>query len=76
MTFQEIQEIVAEVLSVPIGAITKELKFNDIYEWDSLNHVNLMLVLEERYGIEINEESIVKCTTIEGICELTQDRSK
>jgi citrate synthase len=76
MSFQEIQQIMAEVLSVPVDAITRELKFNDIREWDSLNHVNLMLALEERYGIEITEDSIIKCTSVEGICELAGQRSR
>ena len=39
--------IVATTLGIPRDVVTDDLSFSEIPEWDSLNHVNLMLALEQ-----------------------------
>jgi len=62
-----LEQVVAGVLNIPIGSITDNLEFNGVPEWDSLNHVNLMLELEQVYGVAIGEEEMVDLTTIRAI---------
>jgi acyl carrier protein len=50
--------------------ITPELKLNDLKAWDSLGHMSLMMQLEQKLGVEVNEESIIQCTSVAGILEL------
>ena len=46
-----------------------ELAYESIPEWDSLNHVNLMLALEQRTGRSIDEDTMVELTTVAAIRE-------
>ncbi|MFL5578641.1 MAG: acyl carrier protein [Gemmatimonadaceae bacterium] len=62
-----LEQVVATALGVPVGAVTNELEFNSVPEWDSLNHVNLMLELESVYGVEIGEEQMVELSSVAAI---------
>lgn len=62
-----IEELVASVLGISAEQVTDDLGFNSIPEWDSLNHVNLMIALEERCGTEIDEERMVELIDVAAI---------
>lgn len=62
-----IDTLIAETLKVSPDRITDDLEYGAIEEWDSLSHVNLMLKLESRYDIEIDEDTMVELTTIRAI---------
>ncbi len=46
-----ITALVAETLAVPEYQITEELAYGELPEWDSLGHMNIMMALEDKYGI-------------------------
>lgn len=62
-----VRQVVAETLEIDPGAVTDELEYNGIPQWDSLNHVNLMLALESTYGIEVDEDLMVELTSVRAI---------
>jgi citrate synthase len=62
-----IEQLVSTTLGIPVEAVTDDLAFNTIAEWDSLNHVNLMLALEAAYEREIDEDLMIELTTIRAI---------
>ncbi len=47
-----------EVLSVPEEKVTPEAKFGDDLDADSLDLVELVMALEEEFGVEIPEEEL------------------
>lgn len=61
------EQLVSEVLGVSAARITPDLQFAAVPEWDSLNHVNLMLALEERLGTEIDAEQMIELTSVQAI---------
>ncbi len=62
-----VEQVVAATLGISSGAVTDALEFNSIPEWDSLNHVNLMLALESAYGVEIDEDRMIELTNVRAI---------
>jgi citrate synthase len=70
----EVRRLVAEVLHVPIEQVRDGLSFGDIPEWDSLGHMDLLMTLEERYGIPLDEELIARLISIEAICREIAER--
>jgi acyl carrier protein len=44
------------------------LKFGDIPEWDSLGHMEVMMRLEEQFGVEVSTEGIAELVSVEAIC--------
>jgi acyl carrier protein len=56
--------IVVDVLQVDAAAVTLEARFGDDLEADSLDLVELMMAIEERFDIEIPEEDLEGVATV------------
>ena len=63
-----VQEILAEAIQVPPEMVTADLAFGDIPQWDSLGHMEVMLKLEEAYGVTIDTDLIARLVSIPEIC--------
>ncbi|TML64936.1 MAG: acyl carrier protein [Actinobacteria bacterium] len=53
-----------EVLGVEPGAVTEEANFHHDLDADSLDLVELVMVLEERLGVPIPEEELANINTV------------
>jgi citrate synthase len=62
-----IEELISRVLRIPQSEVTTGLSFQDIPEWDSLQHVQIMVALEEHVGIPINGEAVAQLTSVASI---------
>ncbi len=66
---EEIRRLTAEVLRLPETEVHDALSFGDVPQWDSLGHMDLLMALEERYGVELNEDMIANLLSLEAICQ-------
>lgn len=64
MEFEKIQEIIVDVLNVEVNDITKETTFVDDLGADSLDIFQIIMGIEEEFGIEINNEEAQKIVTV------------
>ena len=62
-----VRELLASVFEIPVEQVTDDLGFDSIPEWDSLNHVNLMLALEDHCNSEIDESLMVELIDVRAI---------
>ena len=60
-TFEKFQECAVEVLQVPKEKVTKEARFAEDLDADSLDLVELVMALEESFDVTVEE------TELEGI---------
>ena len=60
----KIKSVIAEQLGVKSEEVTDQAKFVDDLGADSLDTVELVMALEEEYGIEIPDEDAEKLTTV------------
>ena len=61
----KIQEITADRLGVDEVDVTSDASFREDLEADSLDLVELIMELEEQFGMEIPDEEAEKITTVE-----------
>jgi acyl carrier protein len=61
----KIKEIAADRLGVDEGDVTPDASFREDLEADSLDLVELIMELEEQFGMEIPDEEAEKITTVE-----------
>lgn len=54
----------AAVLGVAADEIGAEASPATIESWDSLKHMNLILALEEEFGIEFSDDQVVELTSL------------
>jgi len=61
---QKVKSIIAEQLGVKIEEVTDAASFVDDLGADSLDTVELVMALEEEFGIEIPDEDAEKMTNV------------
>ena len=59
-----IREVAAEVLSVDPDQVTEQARFKEDLDADSLDLVELVMGLEERFDISVPEEDLEDVTTV------------
>jgi acyl carrier protein len=62
--FSRFQRCAVEILSVPAEKVTLEAHFGNDLEADSLDLVELVMALEEEFGIEVPEEDLDGVETV------------
>ena len=61
---EKVRQIVAEQLGVDLEEVTEEASFVDDLGADSLDTVELVMALEEEFGMEIPDEDAEKISTV------------
>lgn len=62
--FQTVKEFLLEALPVEEERITLEARFQEDLEADSLDLVELVMTMEETYGIKITDEEAAELKTV------------
>jgi acyl carrier protein len=62
--FAEIKEFLLDALPLTEERITMEARFQEDLEADSLDLVELIMTLEEKYGIKITDEEAAEIKTV------------
>lgn len=73
---EKIKSIIAEQLGVKKEEIKPESSFIDDLGADSLDTVELVMALEEEFGIEIPDEDAEKMTTVGDAIKYIEEKAK
>ena len=71
---EKVKSVIAEQLGVKPDEVTDQAKFVDDLGADSLDTVELVMALEEEYGIEIPDEDAEKLTTVGEAIKYIEDK--
>ena len=63
-TFEQVKNIIIELLAVDPSKVTKEARFREDLEADSLDLVELIMEFEDEFGGEISDEDAQKIATV------------
>lgn len=63
-TFEQVKSTIIELLGVDEGKVTREARFREDLEADSLDIVELIMALEDKMSIEISDEDAQGITTV------------
>jgi acyl carrier protein len=67
--FVKLQGIIAEQLDVEVGKVTEGASFTDDLDADSLDVVEMVMSIEETFGIEIEDEAASSIKTVGDVCK-------
>lgn len=74
--FEDVQSLVAEQLNVGADQVTMEAEFVKDLGADSLDVVELVMALEEKFGIEIPDEQAEKIVTVGDVVKFVETNKK
>ena len=61
---EQVKKVLVEQLGIDEGAITEDASFQEDLDADSLDLVELIMELEDQFGIKIPDEDAQKITTV------------
>jgi acyl carrier protein len=73
-TFEQVKEIIVDLLNVDESKITPEAKFREDLEADSLDLVELIMAFEDKFGGEISDEDAQNITTVGNVVKYIDDQ--
>ena len=71
---ERIREIMAEVFEVDIKEINESTTPETTGKWVSLKHMNLIVSLEDEFGITFKEDEIAELLSFNLICDAVKRR--
>lgn len=54
--------------------ITTETKFRELEEWSSLAALNVLMMIDEEYGVELPADEMRKTNTIKELFDMVQSK--
>ena len=76
MVFEKVQAIVAEQLNVEKDKVQMETNFVEDLNADSLDQVELIMAVEDEFGIEVPDEVVQEIRTVGDIVKVLEDNGK
>jgi acyl carrier protein len=73
ITISELQDIFQSALDEPV-IITEETKRDDVESWDSINHLNLIVELEDKLKISFTKEEIEHLDSVKQLIDIIQSK--
>ena len=64
-TFEDVKDVIVEKLGVDADKVTPEARFVEDLGADSLETVELIMGLEDRFGVSISDEDAEKIRTVQ-----------
>jgi acyl carrier protein len=71
---ETVGSLLAEVLQIPASGVTEDLAMKDVEAWDSLKHMELIVSLEQSFGIEFTFDDIVAMRSVAEIKRVLRER--
>lgn len=61
---KNVEQLLADVLQIPVTEVTDQLAMTDLDVWDSLKHIELIASLEEQLGVQLTFDDIVAMRSV------------
>ncbi len=69
----KLKQILSSTLNVPEEQIREESSVENMEAWDSLAHLNIILSLEQSFGISITPEEAIEMTSLRSMRKKLRD---
>jgi len=67
--FEQVRAILVDTLSVDADKVTPTARFQEDLETDSLDLVELVMTMEEKFGVKISDEEAAEIKTVDDAVE-------
>ena len=73
MVFEKLRDIISEQLEISEELITMESNLMDDFDADSLDLVDLVMSVEDEFGVEVPEEAVENLKTVGDVVRFIEE---
>lgn len=74
--YKALDEVFEEVFDDDSIHVTPETTANDIEDWDSLEHINLVVAIENRFGIKFKMNEVTSMKNVGEMVDIILERQQ
>lgn len=71
---ERVRTILSQVMDVPLDQVGEDASTDTLVAWDSVRHMNLVLALEEEFGVEFTPDQTTAIVSVKAIMNALQRR--
>jgi acyl carrier protein len=71
--FDELRNLAADILEVEPDELDEDSSPETVGSWDSVQHLNLILAIEEQYGVQLDPEQIGGAATLGELASIVEE---
>lgn len=75
-TFERVRMLLVRVLAVPPESVTPDMVRSQFERWDSLNHLTLVMELEEEFGLALTLDEMAALASVSDIIALVDSKAR
>jgi acyl carrier protein len=73
--FEQVRGIASDIFGIPTSKITAESSPETVENWDSIQHLNLVLAIEEKFNVQLEPEEIEQMKNIGLVAALVEKKA-
>lgn len=71
----KVRQIAADIFNLPIDQVTESLSPHTLADWDSVQHLNLVLAIEAQLGVQFDPSEIEQMQTMGDVIRIATQRA-
>lgn len=69
MVFDRLKEVICEEMEIPQDEFVLSANIREDFDLDSLDMVDIIMDIEDEFGVEITEDALEKLVTVKDVVE-------
>ncbi len=67
-----LRNIMSNLFGIPIEEINEKISIENCDQWDSFQQMSLLLAIEEDFGVNLNDDEVIKMTDFKSIISILE----
>ncbi len=70
----QVRSVASDLFSIPVNRITAASSPENVEAWDSTQHLNFVLALEEKFGLQLSPEEMEQMSNVGEAARLVENK--
>lgn len=66
--------IMSQLFTLPAGSLTAESSMENVERWDSLQHINVIVDIEQHFNITLTPEEVMQLHSVQAIVDMVESK--
>ena len=67
-------EIMTQLFALPPGTLTAQSSMESVEQWDSLQHINVIVDIEQHFNITLSPDEVMQLHSVQAIVDMVASK--